>query len=93
MRWQRPVLTKEVIREFDKLVSVAELAIKEKDIDSNERITAMQMAQKEADEETPTPLDDLGLRLLLSGLISPTSKKKRKSRREPDGSIVTELVD
>ena len=85
---------KEGDREFDKLVSVAELAIKEKDIDSNERITAMQMAQKEADGRNADTIGRLGAEIAaLRTDLDATSKKKRKSRREPDGSIVTELVD
>jgi hypothetical protein len=85
---------KEGDREFDKLVSVAELAIKEKDIDSNERITAMQMAAKEQEGRNADTIGRLGAEIAaLRSDLEQTSKKKRKSRREPDGSIVTELVD
>lgn len=86
---------KEGERDFDKLVSIAELAIKEKDIDSNERITAMQMmAQKDTEERTQSTVRQLAQKLdALHTEISASTKKKRKSRREPDGSIVTELVD
>jgi hypothetical protein len=81
-------------RDFDKLVSIAELAVKEKDIDSNERITAMQMLAKESTDRSAQEVARLKEEIAaLRGDISATNKKKRKSRREPDGSIITELVD
>lgn len=81
-------------RDFDKLVSIAELAVKEKDIDSNERITAMQMLAKESTDRSAAEVSKLKEEIAaLRGDISSTNKKKRKSRREPDGSIITELVD
>lgn len=81
-------------RDFDKLVSIAELAVKEKDIDSNERITAMQMLAKESTDRSAAEVGKLKEEIAaLRSELSSTNKKKRKSRREPDGSIITELVD
>jgi hypothetical protein len=81
-------------RDFDKLVSIAEIAIKEKDIESNERITAMQTLAKESTDRSAQEVARLKDEITaLRDELASTSRKKRKSKREPDGSIITELVD
>jgi uncharacterized small protein (DUF1192 family) len=81
-------------RDFDKLVNIAELAIKEKDIESNEKITKMQMASKMATDSQVEQISKLQDEIRnLKDELKAQAKKKRKSRKEADGSIVTELVD
>lgn len=81
-------------RDFDKLVNIAEVAVKEKDIESNERITEMQTAAKLAGDASKEEIKALREELKeLRKEQGEIAKKKRKSKREADGSIVTELID
>jgi hypothetical protein len=92
---------KEGDRDFDKLVTIAELAIKEKDQASNERIAQMQMetkshadglsAQASVHSEMVRSLQDQVANLTKA--LERQMKAKRKAVRNPDGSLELQLEE
>ncbi len=88
-------------RGFLELVKIAELAIKEKDIDSNERIALLQTqtkmendARKAEYDKTSADLKEALAKIAdLTKTIEGTTTKKKRVRREADGSITVSNED
>jgi len=88
-------------RGFTELVKIADLAIKEKDIDSNERIVRAQNESKvQADylkqdgDATRAEMKAMMERVdALTKNVEKMTKAKRRAKREADGSVTVSLED